>query len=210
MNCLYKELRLSAHPSAWFYLALGALTLVPAYPMGMVFFFSCLALFMTTQYCQETNDAVYTLLLPLTKRQAVRARFLLAAFLQLGTLLLSLPFALLRGPLGVGPNPVGLDPTPAYYGCGLLCYGLFNAVFFPAYYKRACRPGAAFLWALPPVALVILGMEGASHLPCFAWLESQNALLPQLFVLFGGAALYALLTGLGCGAAARRYEGANN
>ena len=120
MNCLYKELRLSAHPSAWFYLALGALTLVPAYPMGMVFFFSCLALFMTTQYCQETNDAVYTLLLPLTKRQTVRARFLLAAFLQLGPLLLSVPFAVLRGPLGVGPNPVGLDPTPAYYGCGLL------------------------------------------------------------------------------------------
>lgn len=209
MNCLYKELRLSAHPSAWFYLALGALTLVPAYPMGMVFFFSCLALFMTTQYCQETNDAVYTLLLPLTKRQAVRARFLLAAFLQLGTLLLSLPFALLRGPLGVGPNPVGLDPTPAYYGCGLLCYGLFNAVFFPAYYKRpAGRRG--LLWGAAARRSGYSGMEGASHLPCFAWLESQNALLPQLFVLFGGAALYALLTGLGCGAAARRYERANN
>lgn len=40
-DLLYKELRLAAHPNLYIFTLLGVLVIVPAYPYGMVFLFSC-------------------------------------------------------------------------------------------------------------------------------------------------------------------------
>ena len=40
MTLLYKEIRLAALPSLFLFLGMGALTLLPAYPYGVVFFLS--------------------------------------------------------------------------------------------------------------------------------------------------------------------------
>ena len=71
IQCLYKDLRLSAHPTLYIFILLGALVIVPSYPYSLVFFFGCLAPFITMMYGRETNDIYYMALLPIEKRKIV-------------------------------------------------------------------------------------------------------------------------------------------
>lgn len=112
MKLLYKELALTAHPSSLVFALLGCLVIVPAYPYSAIFLFGCLAPYLTFVNARETNDLWYTALLPVSRRDSVRGKWLLTVFLQLFQLLFSLPFVLLRQALGVADNPVGLDATP--------------------------------------------------------------------------------------------------
>lgn len=141
MTLLYKEIRLAAHPSLFLFLGMGALTLVPAYPYGVVFFFGCLGIFQTFINARENKDAFFTAALPVNKRDVVRAKCQLLAAAQLGQLLLTVPFALLRVVLLPNGNPAGIEANVAYFGCGLLIYAAFNAVFLISFYKTAYKAG---------------------------------------------------------------------
>ena len=56
---LYKELRLTAHPTSVVFAFLGCLVLVPAYPYSVIFLFGCLAPYITLVNARETNDLWY-------------------------------------------------------------------------------------------------------------------------------------------------------
>ncbi|MBD5161242.1 MAG: ABC-2 transporter permease [Oscillibacter sp.] len=205
---LYKELRLAIHPSMYVFMCMGALVLIPAYPYGVVFFFGCLGLFQSFMFDRETRDVFYTALLPRPKRDVVKGKLLLAAFAQLVQLALSLPFAFLRTLYLPDGNPVGMEPNAAWYGCGLMIYGIFNLVFFTRFYKTAYKAGAAFLTALIPTTLGIIAMEAAVHVPGLEWLDGMDSasLLRQVPILLAGAAAYAGTWFWTCAAAARRFE----
>ena len=74
---LKKELTLFTHPTSWMFLAFGAMMLIPSYPMYIPLFWATLGLFYACLSARENNDLYYTLLLPVRKRDAVRARGLL-------------------------------------------------------------------------------------------------------------------------------------
>ena len=207
-DLLCKELRLAVHPSLFVFIFLGALVLVPAYPYGMVFFFAMLGIFQSIMYARETRDIYFTALLPVRKRDAVKAKLLLAAFAQLTQLLLSLPFAFLRTLYLPEGNPVGIEANAAFYGFALALYGAFNLIFFARFYKTAYKAGAAFLTALPPLVLGVFVMEALVHFPGMEWLYGVDAasLLRQLPVLAGGAAVYVLCCVLACRVGVRRFE----
>ena len=170
-NLLYKELRLAAHPSVFVFLFMGALVLIPAYPYGVVIFFGALGLFQTFMFDRETRDVFYTALLPVRKGDVVRGKLLLAVFVQLVQLVLSLPFAFLRTLYLPEGNPVGIEANAAFYGFALALYGVFNLVFFARFYRTAYRAGAAFLAALPPPVLGVCAMEALVHVSALAWLD---------------------------------------
>ena len=96
MTLLYKELRLAAHPASLVFACLGCLVLVPAYPYSVIFLFGCLAPYITFLHARETNDAWYTAVLPVTKRESVLGKCLLVLVFQVCQLVFSVPFALLR------------------------------------------------------------------------------------------------------------------
>lgn len=206
-DLLVKELRLAAHPSVYIFLCMGALVLIPAYPYGVVFFFGCLGLFQTFMFGRETRDVFYTALLPRPKGDVVKGKIILAVFLQLGQMALSLPFAFFRTLYLPDGNPVGMEANVAWYGCGLVIYGIFNLVFFIRFYKTAYKVGSAFVIALIPVALGIVFMEAAVHVPGLEWLDGLDkaSLLRQIPVLLAGAAVYAGCCFLACKAAQRRF-----
>ena len=156
---LYKELRLTAHPTSVVFAFLGCLVLVPAYPYSVIFLFGCLAPYITLVNARETNDLWYTATLPMTKRESVLSKCLLTATFQLFQLAFSVPFACLRAVLAVPNNPVGLDATAAWYGFGLMLYAVFDLVFLSSYFKSGYRVGRAFLLASVPMAL---GMAAGS------------------------------------------------
>lgn len=208
MKLLYKELALAAHPTLFVFTLLGCLVIVPAYPYTVIFLFGCLAPYITLMYARENNDAWYTAVLPVTKRDIVRAKCRLILCAQLGQLLLSVPFALLRSRLPIPNNPVGLDATAAWYGFGLMIFALFDLIFFPAYYRSGYKAGKSFLLAMLPVVPAMLAVEGLSHVPALAWMDScaPRDLYRQLPVLLAGGILYGISLWAACRIAQRRFE----
>lgn len=207
-DLLGKELRLAAHPSTYIFIWMGALALIPTYPYGVVFFFGMLGIFQSIMYARETRDIYFTALLPVRKRDAVKAKLLLAAFIQLVQLLLSVPFAFLRTLYLPEGNPVGMEPNIAWYGFGLMVYGVFDLVYFTQFYKTAYQAGVSFLTALIPVILGIIAIESSVHFPGLGWLDAMNgpALVRQVPILLAGAAVYAAAIVLAYRAGGRRLE----
>ena len=192
---LYKEIRLAAHPTSIVFIFLGCLVLVPAYPYSVIFMFGCLAPYITFLNARETNDAWYTAILPVTKRESVLGKCLLIASFQLFQLLFSIPFAFIRSALNIENNPVGLDATLAWYGFGLTVYAVFDFVFISSFYKSGYKAGKAFLLASIPMVLLILMVEVMPHIPALTWLDSYQPkhLLMQLPILAAGFICYAAL-----------------
>lgn len=205
---LQKELRLAAHPTLYIFMFMGALVLVPAYPYGVVFFFAMIGIFQSVMYARETRDIYYSALLPVRKRDVVAGKVLLAVFAQVGQLLLSLPFAFLRTLYLPGGNPVGIEANVAYYGFGLMIFGVFNLVFFTVFFKTAYKAGVAFLTAMVPCVLGILTMEAAVHFPGLGWLDGidKASLLLQLPVLGVGLLVYLLGSLLAYRLGAARFQ----
>jgi len=184
------------------------LVIVPAYPYGMVFLFGCLALYLNFMYGRETNDIYYTALLPVKKRDTVKAKCLLMVLAQMTQLLISLPFAVLRVHILPGGNPAGIEANVAYYGFGLIIYTIFNVVFLPQFFKTAYGIDKAFLLAIIPASIVVIIMEVLVHFPLFAWLDSvaPDALLRQLPILAVGVVVYGLGMLFAYRIAAERFE----
>lgn len=208
MKLLYKELALAAHPTLFIFTFLGCLVIVPSYPYTVIFLFGCLSPYITFMFARENNDAWYTAVLPVKKSEIVKAKCGLIISAQIGQLLVSIPFAVLRSLLGIPNNPVGLDATLSWYGIGLVIFSLFDLTFFPAYYKSGYKAGKSFLLALLPVIPIMLLAETAVHFPSLAWLDSTapENLIFQLPILLFGLVCYACLLPLSCRIASKRFQ----
>ena len=91
----------------------------------------------------------------------------------------------------------------------LLSFGVFNAVFLPAFYKTAVRVGRSFLLAVIPTAVLMTLVEALSHFPVVGpYLDATDAAgqVRQLPVLAVGLAAFALLSWLAYRKAAKNYE----
>lgn len=205
---LYKELRLVAHPTSIVFAFLGCLVLVPAYPYSVIFMFGCLAPYITFLHARETNDAWYTAILPVTKRESVLGKCLLIVSIQIFQLLFSIPFAFLRNALNIENNPVGLDATLAWYGLGFIVHAVFDLIFFPTFYKSGYKAGKAFIFASVPMVALMIVVEAVAHIPAFTWLDSYQPdhLLMQLSILVVGIICYAVSLSLAYHISVKRFH----
>lgn len=207
---LHKELHLALHPTSILFLALSALLLVPGYPYLVTFFYTGLGIFFLCLNGREQHDVFYSLTLPVSRRDIVRARFLVTIGLQTLQLLLAVPFAWLRQRLGIPANPVGMEANTALFGFALLLLGVFNVSFFGVYYRDVSRVGMAMVKSSLGVALVILLTESCTHaVPFFRdRLDSPDpAYLPEKLLVLGlGLLAYLLLTGLSYRQAVRNFS----
>lgn len=80
---LKKELRLTAAPITYFFLAFALMTLIPGYPILVGGFFITLGIFYTFQMARESNDILYTALLPCKKQDVVRAKYAFCVLIEL-------------------------------------------------------------------------------------------------------------------------------
>lgn len=80
---LKKELRLTAAPITYFFLAFALMTLIPGYPILVGGFFITLGIFYTFQMARESNDILYTALLPCKKQDVVLAKYTFCVLIEL-------------------------------------------------------------------------------------------------------------------------------
>ena len=206
---LYKQLHLVCHPMTLVFPLFGVMLLIPSYPYTLIFFYVVLGLFFSFVNSREQRDIYYSALLPIRKRDTVRASVLFVLVVELFSLLVAVPFAMLSVRINpLGGNAVGLEPNAAIFAAGLLIFTVFNGIFLPTFYKTAYKVGVSFLKAIIPTSLIIIAMEASVHFPGTEFLEDctasgQLSLMPLVIV---AAIIYGGGTYLAYQAAAKNYE----
>ena len=206
---LYKQFHLVCHPMTLVFPLFGVMLLIPSYPYTVIFFYVMLGLFFSFINGREQKDIYYSALLPIRKRDTVKASVVFVLLIELASLLIAIPFALLSVRLNpLGGNAVGLEPNAALFAAALLLYALFNGIFLPAFYKTAYQVGMSFLKAVIPASIVMIVCELLPHVPSLAWLEDctpigQLRLLPLVLCAAG---IYGVGMWLTYQKAANNYE----
>lgn len=213
MNKLIKkEFTLTAAPLTYVFLAFGMMTMIPGYPILVGGFFICLGIFYTFQFAREYNDVLYTALLPVRKRDVVKARYLFVVSLQMtGTLLCGLLTALRMTALRNVPvyqsNPL-MNANPAFLAYLLVIMTLFNIIFLGGFYKTAYYYGRPFI-LFCVAAFVVVGLgETLHHLPGLGWLNAVTGagVIRQSVLLLVVALVYAAGTLLSMKRSQERFE----
>ncbi len=197
---LYKEMRLSASPLAYWFIAFALMTMLPGYPILMSAFFVCFGIFQSFQSYRESNDIVYSALLPVAKSDVVRAKFLFAAFIQccgfvISAVLTLVRMAFLSEAAAYTVNAL-MGANLVYLGFVLVIYGLFNLIFIGGFFRTAYYIGKPFIFFVVATTVTVGAAETLHHLPGLEALGALGfeAMGLQLGCLAGGAVLYVLLT----------------
>ena len=188
----------------------AALILVPGYPYGVSCFYMGLAVYFICLTARENHDASYTLTLPVSRRDAVRARILFCSVLEVIDLLLMALFILIKQLIGNVPNPAGLDAGVALIGEGMILFAIFNMIFFPVYYRDINKPGKAFLPAAAAMFLwIILEVVGTYAVPFLRDVLDQpdpRYMSDKLLFTLGGLALFLGGTALSIQRSVKKFE----
>ena len=143
-----------------------------------------LGLFFSFLNGREQKDVYYSALLPIRKRDTVKANCLFVGLIELLALVIAVPFALLRAKLGIGDNPVGLNANVTLFACGLMLFAVFNAVFLLSFYRTAYKVGVSFVKACIVMAVaagLIYVVVTYRHSPARA-----KEVLIKIFTWFNG------------------------
>lgn len=206
---LYKQLRLACHPMTPVFCLSGIMLLIPNYPYSVAFFYVTLGLFFTFLNMREQKDIYYSALLPLRKRDTVRAAVAFTVLVELLSVVITALFCLLSAKLQPGKdNAVGMDANLMLLGAGFVLYGVFNLVFFVCLYRSGYKVGAAYLKANLALWPMMLLAEALPHFPSLMWLNRVDiqANLRQIPILLFGIAVFAVLTMLAYRRSAGLYE----
>ena len=117
---LYKQLRLVCHPMTPVFCLFGAMLLIPNYPYSVIFFYVTLGLFFTFLNMREQKDIYFSALLPIRKRDTVRAAVVFAVLVEMLSMVITALFCLLSAKLQPGKdNAVGMDANLMLLGAGV-------------------------------------------------------------------------------------------
>ncbi len=211
MKLLKKDLRLALSPLTPLFLLFSFMALIPRYPILVGAFFVCLGVFYSFQQAREAGDILYTVLLPIRKRDVVRSKFRFTLLFELAGFVLMALLAALRllvlrgGPYGGSPL---LAANFTYLSFALLIFLCFNVVFLGGFFKTAYNFGKPFVF-FTVAAFVLIGVaEALHHFPGLEFLSAAEGpgLLWQLPILAAAILDFALGTLLSCRRAERRFE----
>lgn len=190
-NLIVKELYLCAHPTYYIYILLGVLVIIPSYPYSSILLFGCLSPLISLYNARENNDFIFSMTLPLAKKDIVKAKIAFIVIGQIGQLLVSLPFSYLRYIMNIN-NSVGIEANVAFYGFALIIYGIFNLILIPNYFKNPDKLGKAFLLALIPTTILMIIMESVNYIDKFKFMDGVNVddLIMQLPIIGIGILFY--------------------
>lgn len=209
-NLLYKEFKLSVQPLNYLFLAMAAMLLIPSYPYEVAFFYQILGIFFIFMIGNTNNDLFFTVLLPVRKRDAVRARFATVVFFEMLQIIVSIPFAIVRNKLINTPNLAGVEANLVLFGVAFVMYGVFNLIFLPMFYKTGYRTGMPFLVSGVAMGLVVVITEIAINLVP-GWKTVLDSIEPtylpkQLLALVIGLVIFVVLTALAYKFSVQRFE----
>ncbi len=209
-SLLIKEIRLSSSILSYLFLAFAAMTLIPGYPILLGSFFVCLGLFQSYQTIRENNDILYTVLLPVEKGDAVRAKYIFVCFLQaiawlIMAALTALRMTVLANAAVYLENPL-MDANLVYLAWAALMFALFNTIFLGGFFKTAYKFGRPFVLFIVAAMLFVGIAEVLPHIPGLDFLHGSERLGVQAAILAAALVISALATLLSFRRSRRRFE----
>lgn len=210
-NLIKKELTLCTNPQVLIFCLMSALVIIPQWPSMIAMIYVLSGLMTIFPRALADQDIQYTAMLPIRKGDVVKGKAYLLGILELGSLVFSIPFTLLKllvfdPPLlasyktsdpGQYSYTLGVQPSLGGYGYTLLAMGFFNAILLPWYYKNPQKVN----W--PPLvtffaSMLLLGLGiGAETMTVILLNYDKSAPLYWIVegsVLLGGILLYIGLT----------------
>ena len=210
---LYKEFKLAMHPICYIFIfAFPFMILIPSYPLavGFIYVLSCYPiLFLGANKGQQSNDLLYSTLLPVRKKDIVLARMLTVIIIQFTYIaMMSALYPLawflkdfIKDDGGEMVLNAGI-PLTGYVSVlafALIGFALADLIFFPIYYKHGRSIVASTLsmilgfiiyLAIFTIGLPYIPVAGEWFLLTFA---DGHRLWIQFIFLAGALGIYALI-----------------
>ena len=186
-NLLYKEFSLCMPLQVPLFFCFAFMLMIPSYPYLVAGFFICNAIFYSFMTAAMENDVTFSLLLPVSKAEIVRAKIAFVLIIQCVSLLFFSGVATLNFFVNHNQgNNAGTSSSLTLIGAFLLLYSVFNLSFIPRYYKAPHKAGKIFLVSAIAVFVFIAIFEGfmitteAVHetVPFFAWIKTYIDTFP--------------------------------
>ena len=201
---IYKELKLAMHPICYVFICLfPIMILIPSYPLGIGFIYilSCYPiLFLGANKGQQSNDLLYSTLLPVRKKDIVLARIFTVIFMQMAFILFQCALYPLAALINNSIKAASEDPTKLTIpGLGLnsfilllavaiVGYAIADLIFFPIYYKHGKSIVMSTLFTILGFVIYIgLFTIGLPYIPGLEFLNNLH--IGIQFAALGGAIL---------------------
>lgn len=200
IRLLNKEIKLSSSLLSFLFIAFGLMFFIPGYPVLCGAFFVTLGIFQSFQNSRETNDIVYSALLPVAKSDVVKAKYIFCGFIELCSFVLMAVITFIRMTVLAGSSVYRsnalMNANLFALGTVLVIFGIFNCVFVRGFFRTGYKFGRPFVAHIIVTFVVIFAAESLHHIPGF---EGFNAFgfdeMPlQLCCLAGGIVLWLAMT----------------
>ena len=203
-NLLSKELRLSTPILTYIFIAFALMTFIPGYPILCGAFFVCLGIFQGYQYARESNDVMYSVLLPIKKSDVVKAKYLSAVFIELMAFGICAVCTVIRMTVFadsfVYKHNVLMAANPVFHAFVLLIFLSFNVIFIGGFFKTAYKFASSFVSFIIVNFIIIGAGEALHHLPGLSFLNeiSGNMMGLQYIILIISTVVFILGSILSC------------
>ena len=217
---LYKEFKLAMHPICYVFIALFPfMILIPAYPLaiGFIYVLTCYPiLFLGANKGQQSNDLLYSTLLPIRKKDIVLARIMTVlvmqfAFIAIMSALVPLANFIqsnihIEGGEQLEIPGLALKSFVLLLAIALIGFALADLIFFPIYYKHGKSIVLSTLMMI--LGFVIYLSIFTIALPYIIGIEKANSvpLWIQFIALGGSLIIYAIMHFLVFKISAKRLE----
>ena len=209
-SLLYKEFKLNIHPLFYLVTLLGALILIPSWlyfiAMSYVFYITIVNVMSSSK---SQNDFGYCAMLPIRKRDIVKARIISIIGLELLHIVVGIVFAILNSKL-YPYNNFFLEPNTAFFGFVFIMYGIFNAIFFPMFYKSGHKLGMpsiiSIAVAIGFATLVELSVMFVPQLNIALDSDNAGTLIWKLITLLVGIGVFIVTGIMSYRISAKRFE----
>lgn len=209
-SLLYKDLRLAIHPLYYILPVLtGALMLIPGWLYFIVLmYFGFISLPNMFASFKNQNDLTFSMMMPVTKKDIVKSRFISVMILELLHIVIAIFYAVIHKQIYNNLGYFFLEPNVAFFGLVFIMFGLLNIVFFPMFYKTSYNYGVpsiaanvviiAFATAVEWIALFNTGVK--------EYLRGVEHITVQFGILGGGIVFFVLFTIIAYRISITRFE----
>ncbi|MFU1795726.1 ABC-2 transporter permease [Paenibacillus azoreducens] len=176
-NLLIKDLKLGVNPLFFvFPIVMGALMLIPGwvYFLVVMYFFWVTAPNLFAQF-RSSNDLLFTAMMPVTKKDMVKARVSVFVILELMHIVFAMIYGLFTIHLYPNLTYHFFAPHMGFWGLNFAMFAIYNIILIPMYYKTAYKYGTAQLVSIV-AAMIFAGVA--------QWLGIQSS---YLFDIFNGS-----------------------
>jgi len=209
---LKKEMKLAASPITFLFIVFSLMTFIPGYPICVSGFFVCLGIFFSFQNSRESNDIIYSVLLPIAKKEVVTARFIFVEFIQIISLLFMLGFTLFRMTVLKDSNVYLTNPLQNanlfFISYVVLIFMFFNLIFVRGFFSTGYYFAKPFIFFIVISMLIVLFSEVIHYFPGMEYLSETGFVHKKEQIMFFCISLtiYVIITIGSCKFAQKKFE----